>query len=761
VIKLYEQGGYLLNGTKIILNDADAEKAVAQETGRVPDREEARKGVMSHDILKRHDTSGDPKLLKIKFDLVAAHDLNGVNIIQSARASGMKAFSVPFLLAICHDTCTAGTRNEDDRKFLLSAAYKYGALFVPAGLGIIHQYMREMEAAVGKMIITSDSHTRYGPFGTIAVGEGGPEISKQLAGRTYDIYKPEKVAVCLTGAPQKGIGPHDVAIAIIGAVFRNGFVKNRVMEFVGEGVANLSVDFRMCLDTMTCETSCWSSLWRTDEKLREFFEIHGRPGAFRQLDPAPLAYYDRIMVVELDKIKSMIALPFHPSNAYTIEEVKKNPKDILLETQEAGQKQYEKDGLHFDLLGKIKNGKVVVDQGIIGSCAGGSYENIVAAADILSGKAIGAESFNLFINPSSQSVFIELSANGSLRKLMEAGAVLRPAFCGVCSGDVDIPANGELSVRHVTRNFSNREGSNPNDGQLCSVALMDARSIAATALHGGELTAATELNVEYTRPAYHFDGSVYRRRSYDGRMKPKPEVELHFGPSIKDWPVFYPMGKAVLVKLASVLPDPVITTDDLIPARASAYRSDPLRLAEYALSMKDPAYVPNAKAVRAMDGDRRNGVIDPELKALGGKIKGILAGNKLEWKDISVGAALAGNRVGDGSAREVSATVQKVLGAWANFAKDYVTKRYASNLKNWGVLPLLIEEDPGFSVDDYILMPCVRAEITSGAEKITAYWISSGGIKPLDIKLLPSDAAERDILAAGCLINYYKASPEA
>ena len=488
MIKFYEQGGYLLNGTKIVPDNPDAIKSIAQETGKTPNKDDAGKEVMSYGILQQHDTSKDPKRLNIKFDLIAAHDLNAVNAIQSARASGMTAFPVPFILTNCHNTAgiTGGTLNEDDHKYMLSAAYKYGGLFVPPGLAIIHQFIRETEAGGGKMILSTDSHTRYGPFGSIAVGEGGGELVNQLLGRTYDIDKPEVVAVYLTGTPQKGVGPHDISIALIGAVYRNGFVKNSIMEFLGEGVSNLSVDYRMCIDTMTTETTCWSSLWRTDEKIREFLQIHGRPEAFKQIDPAPLAYYDRIMVVELDKIKPMIALPFHPSNAYTIEEVKRDPKEIFIRIQQAGQKQFDMYNLHFDLSDKIKNGKVVTEQGIIGSCVGGTFENIHAAADILSRGTVSADFFNLYVYPGSQPVFIELTKNGSIQKLMESGAVLRPAVCGSCFGYGDTPAHGELSIRNSTRNFANREGSIPNEGQLSSVALMDARSIAATALNRGE-----------------------------------------------------------------------------------------------------------------------------------------------------------------------------------------------------------------------------------------------------------------------------------
>ena len=758
MIQLYEQGGYLINGTELVLGQKQQEE-VARKIGRVVDVEEARKGTMSYGILKQHDTSDDPKQLRLKYDLIAIHDVNGVNVLQSARASGLTEFPLPVLITNCHNALCAvgGTLNEDDHKYLLSAAKKYGGMFVPPGIAIIHQYMREMEAAGGKMILTSDSHTRYGPLGTIATGEGGGELVKQMMGKTYDFGRPKTAAVYLTGAPQKGIGPHDLAIAIIGAVYKNGFVNNCVMEFVGDGVSSLSMDFRLCVDTMTTETTCWSSIWQSDSKVKEFFEIHNRPAAYREILPAPVAFYDRVMTIDLSKIKAMIAMPFHPSNAYAIEDVQKNPADILHEVQKEGQKLFEHSDLKFDLMSKIKDNRVVVEQGIIGSCAGGSFENINAAADILAGKSIGSEFFNMSVYPFSNPVYLELMKNGSLQKLIEAGAVIKPAICGFCFGMGDIPANGELSVRHATRNFPNREGSLAGDRQLCSTALMDARSVAATALRGGVLTAATELDVEYHSHSYYFDGGLYNRRSYNGQGRPRPEIELQMGPDIKDWPTFYPMEKAVLLKLVSVFPDPVITTDDLIPSYASSFRSDPERMSEHALALRDPNFVPASKAVRRLEKERRDGALGEELAPLFEQIRSIEGCQALDWKHISIGSAICGNKVGDGSAREVAASCQRVQGALANLAAEFATKRFVSNLKNWGILPLLLPQNPGLSEGDYIFLPDISNELADGTEKITAYWIRGRNVLPLLANLAASSKTEREILRKGGLINYYRA----
>ena len=695
MVKLYNGGAYVLNGTEIVPDTAEVSAVLAGKMAQVPSKEEAKKQTIAYGILKDHNTSGNMEKLQIRFDRLTSHDITFVGIIQTARASGLTKFPMPYVLTNCHNSLCAvgGTINEDDHMFGLTCAKKYGGVYVPPHQAVIHQYAREMLAAGGRMILGSDSHTRYGALGTMAMGEGGPELVKQLLNQTYDIPMPGVVGVYLTGEPVQGVGPQDVALAIIKAVFDCGYVNNKVMEFIGDGVANLSADFRIGIDVMTTETTCLSSIWRTDETIREFYEIHGRSEDYRELNPGSTAYYDGMIVVDLGKIRPMIAMPFHPSNAYTIEELNANLDDILADC-EARAKVSLGDKTEFSLRNKVRDGKLYVDQGIIAGCAGGGFENICAAADILNGKSIGSDEFTLSVYPASMPVYMELVKNGSAAMLMQTGAVLKTAFCGPCFGAGDTPSNNGFSIRHSTRNFPNREGSKLQNGQIASVALMDARSIAATAANKGYLTAATEMDTEYRNPKYVFDRQIYENRVFDSRGVADPDVEIHFGPNIKDWPAMSALPQYLILKVVSEIHDPVTTTDELIPSgETSSYRSNPLGLAEFTLSRKDPEYVGKAKAIQAAQKAVEAGSCPaeavPELKPVFEAIHTLYP--DVDRTNVGIGSTIFAVKPGDGSAREQAASCQKVLGGWANIANGYATKRYRSNLINWGMLPFLID----------------------------------------------------------------------
>ena len=719
-------------------------------------RQNARKGTIAWGILQAHNYSGDKNALKLKFDAMASHDITFVGIVQTARASGLTKFPMPYVLTNCHNSLCAvgGTINEDDHLFGLSAAKKYGGVYVPPHLAVIHQYMREMYAGCGKMILGSDSHTRYGALGTMAIGEGGGELAKQLLNRTYDVACPGVVAVHLTGAPVPGVGPQDVALAIIGAVFANGYVKNKVMEFVGPGVASLPLEYRSGIDVMTTETTCLSSIWVTDETTRKYLAVHGREGDYKPLAPADLAYYDGVVEVALDKVRPMIALPMHPSNVYTIEELNANLADILHKTEEdcaalVGGK------VKLDLVGKIENGRLRVDQGVIAGCAGGTYSNICEAAQILEGHTGGNGEYALSVYPSSQPTMMALMKNGALASLMAGGATVRTAFCGPCFGAGDVPANGSLSIRHTTRNFPSREGSKPGSGQIAGVALMDARSIAATTRMGGILTPATDIDYEPHIPEYEFDDSSYKSRVYNGWGKGDYDSLLRLGPNIKDWPAIQPLADNLLLKVTSYITDPVTTTDELIPSgETSSYRSNPLGLAEFTLSRKDPAYVGRAKAVQAEEADRAAGKGSDELLA---KVRTVPGCEALTWNDLAIASTIYAVKPGDGSAREQAASCQRVLGAGANIAVEYATKRYRSNLINWGMLPFQLDGPTPFGLGDYILIPGARALLAEDRlESIPAYVLGENGPKAFSLSIAPLTADERQILLDGCLINYYK-----
>lgn len=758
MVKLYETGAYLLNGTELIGDNGDAQ-AVLSSKGINISKEDAAKNTMAYGILEKHNTSGDMGQLKIRFDKMTSHDITFVGIIQTARASGLTEFPIPYVLTNCHNSLCAvgGTINEDDHMFGLSCAKKYGGVYVPPHQAVIHQYAREMLAECGAMILGSDSHTRYGALGTMAIGEGGGELAKQLLKRTYDVAKPGVIAIYLDGEVTKGVGPQDVALAIIGATFDCGYVKNKVMEFVGPGVDKLSADFRIGIDVMTTETTCLSSIWKTDDKIKTWYEIHKRPEAYKEMNPGAVAYYDGVVYVNLSEIKPMIAMPFHPSNVYTIEDLNKNLMDILDDVEKKALVSL--DGkVDFTLKNKVRDGKLYVDQGIIAGCAGGGYENIVDAADILRGHFIGADEFTLSVYPASTPIYMELAKNGRLADIIGTGAIVKTAFCGPCFGAGDTPANNAFSIRHSTRNFPNREGSKVQNGQISSVALMDARSIAATAVNKGYLTAATDIDVEYTSPKYFFDKSIYDNRVYDGVGKADPSVEIKFGPNIKDWPEMIPLTDNLLLKVASVINDPVTTTDELIPSgETSSYRSNPLGLAEFTLSRKDPLYVGRAKAIQAVEREREAGEclcktcdemhdIIHTIKEKYPEIKG---------KYLGYGSTIFAVKPGDGSAREQAASCQKVLGGWANIAKEYATKRYRSNLINWGMLPFVMDEDYQFAVDDYIFIPGIVDAIKNKVEIIKAY-IVNNEMREISLKLGDLTDDERDIILAGCLINYYK-----
>ena len=761
MIKLFSNGVYLINNKDIVEDCNEVNSILKNKIGdNYPSKEEAKKNTIAYNILKEHNTSENMDKLKIKFDKLASHDITFVGIIQTARASGLEKFPVPYALTNCHNSLCAvgGTINEDDHMFGLSCAKKYGGIYVPPHQAVIHQFAREMLAGCGKMILGSDSHTRYGALGTMAIGEGGPEIVKQLLCKTYDINRPEVVGVYLTGSPQKGVGPQDIALAIIGAVFENGYVNNKVMEFVGDGVDNLSADFRIGIDVMTTETTCLSSIWKTDNKIKEFYDIHGRVDEYKELNPGSVAYYDGMIYVDLAKVKPMIAMPFHPSNVYSIEELNSNLNDILADVEKKAGISLD-NKVKFTLRDKIHNGKLYVEQGVIAGCAGGGFENICDAADILRGTSIGSDEFSLSVYPASQPVFMELVKNGRIADIMATGATVRTAFCGPCFGAGDVPANNGLSIRHSTRNFPNREGSKITNGQIASVALMDARSIAATAANKGYLIAATDIDVNFTKPKYYFDKSIYENRVYDGVGKSDPSVEIKFGPNIVDWPKMSALTDNLLLKVVSVIHDPVTTTDELIPSgETSSYRSNPLGLAEFTLSRKDPAYVGRAKEIQKAEKARisNESPIDAvnELDPIFTSIKEVFT--DVNNKNTGIGSTIYAVKPGDGSAREQAASCQKVLGGWANIAKEYATKRYRSNLINWGMLPFVLEEDLCFDNGDYLFVPNIIESIKEKKTSIKAYVVNKS-MKEFELKLGELTDDEREIILKGCLINYYKA----
>ena len=758
MITLEKTGAYLVNGTTLIPDDADAAARLSAEGHSGVSKEEAAKGTMAYNILKDHNVSDNMEDLRIKFDKLTSHDITYVGIIQTARASGLEKFPVPYVLTNCHNSLCAvgGTINEDDHMFGLTCAKKYGGVYVPPHQAVIHQYAREMLAGGGKMILGSDSHTRYGALGTMAMGEGGPELVKQLLDQTYDIHMPGVVAIYMTGAPIPGVGPQDVALAIIGAVFGNGYVKNKVMEFVGPGVSSLSADYRIGIDVMTTETTCLSSIWRTDDKVKEFYDIHGRSEDYKELNPAPVAYYDGVVRVELDKIRPMIAMPFHPSNTYTIEEVNANLEDILHDVEKRAAVSLD-NKVPYSLKDKVVDGKLLVDQGIIAGCAGGGFENICAAADILKGASIGCDAFTLSVYPASTPIYMELARNGVLAELMATGAVVKTAFCGPCFGAGDTPANNAFSIRHSTRNFPNREGSKVQNGQISSVALMDARSIAATAANKGFLTPATEFDGTYSNPKYFFDKSIYENRVFDSKGVADPSVEIQFGPNIKDWPKMVALTDNLLLKVVSEIHDPVTTTDELIPSgETSSYRSNPLGLAEFALSRKDPAYVGRAKEVQLAEKAREVGEAPESGFAEVGEALSWVKANfeGITNDNTGIGSTIFAVKPGDGSAREQAASCQKVLGGWANIANEYATKRYRSNLINWGMLPFVIPEgELPFKNGDYLFVPDVKKAVEEKAETITIYVVGEEK-KAFTVTLGDLTDDEREIILKGCLINY-------
>ena len=743
MVKLYEDGIYLLNGKNIV-------------TEYNMSKEEAKKGTIAYSILKSHNTNSDMDNLKIKFDAMASHDITFVGIIQTAKASGMKKFPLPYVLTNCHNSLCAvgGTINEDDHMFGLSAAKKYGGIYVPPHIAVIHQFMREKFAGCGKMILGSDSHTRYGALGTIAIGEGGGELVKQLLEQTYDITYPEVIAIYLDGKPKPWVGPQDIALAIIGAVFKKGYVKNKIVEFVGPGVSSMTTDFRNGVDVMTTETACLSSIWRTDEDTREFLKTHKRENEYKELNPQDIAYYDGCVYVDLDTVKPMIALPFHPSNVYEIDELKKNPYEILKAVEEEA---FNITGKRIlSLTDKIVDGKIMVQQGVIAGCAGGNYTNLVEARNYLKDKSCGNGEFSLSIYPSSQPVFTELLKQGVITDLTNTGAIIRTAFCGPCFGAGDTPVNNGLSIRHTTRNFPNREGSKPGVNQMSAVALMDARSIAATALNGGILTSAEEVYKEHQVPEYKFDETSYENRVFYGFEKGDFEGELKYGPNIKDWPEMRNLADNILLKVCSKIMDPVTTTDELIPSgETSSYRSNPLGLAEFTLSRRDPEYVKRAKEVDKLEKDRVVGNISDEIKFVIEKVNKISGQEKVNLDDIQIGSTIYAIKPGDGSAREQAASCQRVLGGLANISKEYATKRYRSNLINWGMIPFIMEEEANFEINDYIYVPQIKDALNGDMKSIKAYVISDE-IKEINLSISYLTDVEKEIIKAGCLINYNK-----
>ena len=760
MVNLYNGGAYLINGKTLIEeNDIDKLKAV---TGKDIDKEEARKGSIAYNILEKHNTSGNMDKLRLKFDAMASHDITFVGIIQTAKASGMEKFPIPYVLTNCHNSLCAvgGTINEDDHMFGLSAAKKYGGIYVPPHIAVIHQYMREAFAGCGKMILGSDSHTRYGALGTMAIGEGGGELVKQLLQDTYDVNRPEIIAIYLEGAPKAGVGPQDIALAIIGKVFKNGYVKNKIMEFVGPGIASMTTDYRNGVDVMTTETTCLSSVWQTDEDTKKFLTVHGRPEDYKELKPADITYYDGVVHVDLSTIKPMIALPFHPSNVYEINTLNENLEDLLHEVELEAIKIGGEAGKGLRLLDKIENGKLRVSQGIIAGCAGGTYSNVMEAAHILKGYSTGFDEFNLNVYPSSQPVFIETTRNGAVADLMESGAVVKTAFCGPCFGAGDTPSNNGLSIRHTTRNFPNREGSKPGSGQMSAVALMDARSVAATARNKGFLTPATEFADDYIVPEYNYDDTIYKNRVYQGFGEAREDSALVYGPNIKDWPEMTALTDNILLKVCSKILDEVTTTDELIPSgETSSYRSNPLGLAEFTLSRRDPEYVGRSKAVDVIEKSRRKGEDilkdNTELSNIFEKIKNIPEFADIVANETEIGSMIYAKKPGDGSAREQAASCQRVIGGLANIAKEYATKRYRSNVMNWGMLPFLLDSEPDFEVGDYIFVPNIKKHLRGDMSKIPAYIIGEN-IKEISLSIAEMTDAEKSIVEAGSLINYNK-----
>ena len=761
MVKLYDGGAYLVNGTELVPEQETGK--VEALTGRAVDKEEAKKGTIAYSIMNKHNTSGDMSKLKIKFDAMTSHDITFVGIVQTAKASGMEKFPIPYVLTNCHNSLCAvgGTINEDDHVFGLSACKKYGGIFVPPHIAVIHQYMREMMAGCGKMILGSDSHTRYGALGTMAIGEGGGELVKQLLCDTYDIAYPGVIAIYLTGKPGPGIGPQDIALAIIGAVYKCGYVKNKVMEFVGPGVSSMTTDYRNGVDVMTTETTCLSSIWRTDEDTKAFLTKHGRGEDYKELNPADVAYYDGVVYVDLSTVKPMIALPFHPSNTYEIDELNANLGDILRSVEVEATKVTGNPDIKFSLTDKIVNGKLQVTQGVIAGCAGGNYTNVMEAAHILKGKSCGCGEFALDVYPSSQPVYIDLVRKGAIADLMEAGAILKTAFCGPCFGAGDTPANNGLSIRHTTRNFPNREGSKPGNGQMSAVALMDARSIAATAANGGILPPATDVVDDYEVPEYNFDDTVYKARIYQGFGKGNEEASLVYGPNIKDWPEMSPLTDNILLKVCSKILDPVTTTDELIPSgETSSYRSNPLGLAEFTLSRRDPEYVGRSKEVDKIEKARVAGTCPcetaPELKEVFEKIKTIPGNEDVKASETEVGSMVYAVRPGDGSAREQAASCQRVIGGLANICKEYATKRYRSNVMNWGMIPFQMKDEPdAFEVGSYIYVPQIRKALDGDMKDIKAYVIGDE-IREISLYVADMTPDEKKIVKAGCLINYNK-----
>jgi len=764
MVELFNGGAYLIEGKEIINDDADAGAKLAQR-GVTATKEQAKKGTISYGILSAHNSGDEPQPspkgegsplesnLRLKFDSLTSHDITYVGIIQTARASGMEKFPMPYVLTNCHNSLCAvgGTINQDDHVFALSAAKKYGGVYVPPHLAVIHSYNREMMAGCGKMILGSDSHTRYGALGTMAVGEGGGELAKQLVGRTYDMPSPPVIGVYLEGEVPMGVGPQDVALAIIGAVFKNGYVKNKAMEFIGDGVDKLPIDFRNGIDVMTTETACWSSIWKTDDKVKTYLKERSREDDYKELKPASVAYYDGFIKIDLSKIEPCIALPFHPSNVYTIKELQKNAKDIFAKIE----KENKDAGINLNLAIKCHDGGIWADQAVIAGCSGGIFSNIMAAGDIVKGHSTGNGNFSMSVYPESQPTYLELVKNGTVETFMKAGVLVRSAFCGPCFGAGDTPANNELSIRHVTRNFPNREGSKPNDGQIASVALMDARSISATAINGGKITAATDIDVKYGKYKFFFDKSIYEKRVYNGVKNPQPQSELIFGPNIKDWPPMPALPENLLLKVVSFITDSVTTTDELIPSgETSSYRSNPLKLAEFTLSRKDPSYVKKAKEVQGLEEQRNKGTADGELEELLKKINGIAGCSGIGLKDIGIASAIFARKPGDGSAREQAASCQRVLGGGANFALEYATKRYRSNLINWGILPFLITNESAFSNGDYIFFPDIKKAVREKADKINGFVLGEN-TSEITATLGELTDAEREILIDGCLINFY------
>ena len=759
MVTTLDKGCYLLNGTTVVPDDSQAQAVLSANGITDVSKETAKENTIAYGILKAHNTSGNMDKLCVKFDKLTSHDITYVGIIQTARASGLEKFPIPYVLTNCHNSLCAvgGTINEDDHMFGLTAAQKYGGVYVPPHQAVIHQYAREMMACGGGMILGSDSHTRYGALGTMAIGEGGPELVKQLLGQTYDVDMPGVVAIYLKGAPKKGVGPQDVALAIIGKVFKDGYVKNKVMEFVGPGVKNLSADFRIGVDVMTTETTCLSSIWQTDDEIKDYYDIHGRAGDYKELAPGKVAYYDGLVEVDLDTLNPMIAMPFHPSNVYEIAEVNANAADILADVEKRAKVSFG-DKVEFALQNKIRNGKLMVDQGIIAGCAGGGFENICAAADILKGHFIGNDRFTLSVYPASTPIFMEVVKNGVAAAILETGAILKTAFCGPCFGAGDTPANNAFSIRHSTRNFPNREGSKVQNGQVASVALMDARSIAATAANQGVLTPATEFDGEINKYKYHFDSEIYKNRVFDSKGVADPSVELQLGPNIKDWPTMVALTDNLLLKVVSEIHDPVTTTDELIPSgETSSYRSNPLGLAEFTLSRRDPAYVGLAKEVYGEELKRRE---DASLDQMSEETALAIKTVRTQFPDANnsntgIGSTIFAVKPGDGSAREQAASCQKVLGGWANIANEYATKRYRSNLINWGMLPFIIEEgELPFKNKDYIFVPNIRKAVENKDEVIKAYVISGDTLTGFDLKLGNLTDDERQIILDGCLINY-------